>query len=172
MVEEAIGLIKLSDFLEEIFGLFEQFHGFGKVSILILINSVEIFEILLIIDGADKVDIFEDFESVFDSDLKVFGEGIFHEFSVNKYKEKSVQRTNIIMEGLFEDGVSEELASGLVGFFLFLVVEGFIEETLHVCFVELFEEDLRVAVVNGQEIFKEVEHVRELVVLVKVDLNA
>ena len=172
MVEEAIGLFELSDFLEEIFGLFEQFHGFGKVSILILIDGIKIFEILLIIDGADKVDIFEDFESVFDSDLKVFSERIFHEFSVNEHKKDSVERTNIVMEGLFEDGVSEELASGLVGFFLFFVVEGFIEETLHVCFVELFEEDLRVAVVNRQEIFKEVEHVRVLVVLVEVDLNA
>lgn len=158
--------------MKEIFGLFEQFHGFSEVSILILIDGVKIFEILLIIDGADKVDIFEDFESVFDSDLKVFGEGIFHEFSVNEYKKESVERTNIIMEGLFEYGVSEEFASGLVGFFLFFVVEGFIEETLHVGFVELFEEDLRVAVVNGQEVFQEVEHVRVLVVLVEVDLNA
>ncbi len=139
---------------------------------MVLINGIKIFQILFIIDGAYKVDIFEDFEAVLDSDLKVFGEGIFHEFSMNEHKEQSVKRTYIIMQGLLENTVGEKLATGLIGFFLFLVIEGLIEEALDVDFVELFEEDLRVAVVNGQEVFEEVKDAGVLVVLVEVDLNA
>lgn len=49
------------------------------------------------------------------------------------------------MQGFFEDGVSEVLASGFVCLFLFLVVQRVVEEALDVGAVEFLQENLRVS---------------------------
>jgi hypothetical protein len=79
---------------------------------------------------------------------------------------------HIIVESPFENSISEVLSTEFWGFLLFILVETIIEKALLVHLIELFQKNLRISIVNSEQVLKQIENVRVLVMLIKVDLDS
>lgn len=79
---------------------------------------------------------------------------------------------HIIMESPFKDSISKVLSTEFGGFLLFVLVETIIEKALLVHLIELFQKNLRISIVNSEQVLKQIENVRVLIMLIKVDLDS
>lgn len=80
--------------------------------------------------------------------------------------------SHIIVESSFKNSISKVFSSEFGRFFLFILVKTIIEKALLIQLIELFQKHLRISVVNSEEILKQIENVRVLIMLIKVDLDS